>query len=162
MLPFLGKARVVHDPSHDWTRVLHRRENVPAHLSQQCFVTPGSIGDYMMERLVGPSQVVGSQSGGHRLDTLPLTGKQQSLAIRLQRFDPIRVPCDLRQAIEVCRKAFLLWAWRRSCAHETILHQIVFIYNTVVLAGLWAAPQAASKQVSPATIVFARPNHRIP
>jgi hypothetical protein len=35
------------------------------------------------------------------------------------------VPCGFRQAIRVCRKAFLLWAWRGLRSHKTILHPIV-------------------------------------
>jgi hypothetical protein len=34
----------------------------------------------------------------------------------------------LSQALEVCRKALLLWAWRRRVnTHKTILHQIVYL-----------------------------------
>jgi len=36
------------------------------------------------------------------------------------------VPRGGRQALNICREALLLWAWRgESCAHKTILHQIV-------------------------------------
>jgi rieske iron-sulfur protein len=41
--------------------------------------------------------------------------------------------CGFRQAIHIGRKALLLWAWRGVFAHKTILHQFVFVYNTVVL-----------------------------
>jgi hypothetical protein len=40
---------------------------------------------------------------------------------------PIRVPCGLCQALDICRKAILLWAWRDLFAHETILQQIVLL-----------------------------------
>ncbi len=100
--------------AHDGTLLLHCRENRTAHLRQQLFVAPGSIGDQMMQRLMHSPNVVGSQARGHRLDALALARKQQPLAVGLQRIDPVSVPCGLRQAFEICRKAFLLWAWRGS------------------------------------------------
>jgi hypothetical protein len=43
--------------------------------------------------------------------------------------------CGSCQAIHIGRKALLLRAWRGVFAHKTILHQIVLLYNTVVLRG---------------------------
>jgi hypothetical protein len=83
MRALLGEAGIVDDPCHDWSLLLHGRENRTTYLRQQLFVTPGSVGDQMMERLVHPAHVVGSQTGGHRLDALALAGKQQSLTVRL-------------------------------------------------------------------------------
>jgi hypothetical protein len=79
----------------------------------------------MMERLMHPPHVIGSKFGSHRLDALAFQRQQQSLAVRFQRLTSVRVPCGFRQAIKICRKAFLLWAWRRGFAHETILYQNV-------------------------------------
>jgi hypothetical protein len=70
---------------------------------------------------------IGSQSGGHGLDALALTWQQQRRAVILQRDVPVSVPCGFRQALDICRKALFLWAWRSFFAHETILHQIVIL-----------------------------------
>jgi hypothetical protein len=40
--------------------------------------------------------------------------KEQSLAVVLQRCVPVFVPRGVRQALCICREAFLLWAWRRE------------------------------------------------
>jgi hypothetical protein len=65
----------------------------------------------MMQRLVHSPDIVGRQARGHRLDALTLTGQQQRGAVVLQRNVAIGVPCGFRQALQVSRKAFLLWAW---------------------------------------------------
>jgi len=49
----------------------------------------------------------------------------------------ICMPCGLRQSLDICRKALFLWGWRSLFAHKTILHQLVFVYNTVVLFGIY-------------------------
>jgi hypothetical protein len=42
--------------------------------------------------------------------------------------------CGFGQALHVCRKAFLLWAWLGGfLSHKTILSQIVLVCNTGVL-----------------------------
>jgi hypothetical protein len=47
-----------------------------AYLGQQRFVAPGSIRYQVMERLVHPLHVVGSEFGSHRLDALTFQWKQ--------------------------------------------------------------------------------------
>jgi hypothetical protein len=80
----------------------------------------------MMKRLMHAPHIVRRQSGRHRFNAFALAGQQQSFAIQLQRIDPVCMPCGLRQAIHICRKAFFLGAWRRRLgSHKTILHQLV-------------------------------------
>jgi hypothetical protein len=79
----------------------------------------------MMQRLVHPSNIVGSEPGGHGLDTLPFAGQQQAGAIVPQRRVTIGMPCGFGQALDICRKALFLWAWRSLFAHTPILHEIV-------------------------------------
>ena len=76
----------------------------------------------MMQRLVHPTYVVASEPGGHGFDALPFPRQQQARAIVLQRRVSIGMPCGFRQALDICRKALFLWAWRGFLAHETILH----------------------------------------
>ena len=45
----------------------------------------------------------------------------------VQRNVPVNMPCGFSQALDICRKASLLWAWRDVFAHRTILHQIVLL-----------------------------------
>jgi hypothetical protein len=41
---------------------------------------------------------------------------------------PVFMPRGVRQAVYICREAFLLWAWRsQACSHKTILHQNVLL-----------------------------------
>jgi hypothetical protein len=42
------------------------------------------------------------------------------------------VPCGLCQALDICRKALFLWAWRALFAHKQFYTKLLF-YNTVVL-----------------------------
>jgi hypothetical protein len=66
-----------------------------------------------------PPHVVRGQACGHRFHALAFPWQQQSLSVVGQRSNTICVPGGLRQAIHVCRKAFLLWAWRyaeKKCA----------------------------------------------
>lgn len=66
-------------------------------------------------------------AGSHRLHNLAVSGEQQSRAVSLQRRDAVGVPCGLRQAVQVGRKAFLLWAWRARTSHEIMIQQICFL-----------------------------------
>jgi hypothetical protein len=66
--------------------------------------------------------VIWSQSRGHGLDALALAWQHQSRAVALQWDVSVNVPCGFRQALNICRKALFLWAWRGLFAHETILH----------------------------------------
>jgi len=66
------------------------------------------------------------QTRRHGLDAFAFARKQQSFAVVFQRLLPILVPRGLRQAVHICREAFLLWAWRgEPLSHETILLQNV-------------------------------------
>jgi hypothetical protein len=79
----------------------------------------------MMQRLVHPSDVVASKPRGHGFNAFPLARQQQACAVVLQGNVPIGMPCGFRQALDICRKALFLWAWRGLFAHETILYQNV-------------------------------------
>ena len=72
---FLGKTRVVHDPSHDRTVSLHHRQHRVAHPFEQGRITPRCVGYEMMERLMHAPHIMGSQSRGQGLNTLAFTGK---------------------------------------------------------------------------------------
>ena len=85
-----------------------------AHFIEQGFVTPGSLGDQMVQGLTNRLNVVRIQAGRHRLNALAVPGQQQSLAVILQRCVPVFVPRGIRQALYIGREAFLLWAWRRE------------------------------------------------
>jgi hypothetical protein len=55
----------------------------------------------MVQRLVHPPDILGSQSRRHRLDTFTLNRQQQPGAVRLQGINAVGVPGGLRQAIPV-------------------------------------------------------------
>ena len=69
--------------------------------------------------------MVSGQAGGHQFDTFPFARQQQTGAIVLQWNATIGMPCGFRQALDICRKALFLWAWRGFFAHRTILYEIV-------------------------------------
>ena len=81
----------------------------------------------MVQRLMHPSHVVRAESGGHGFDTFPFARQQQARAIVLQRSVTISMPCGFSQALNICRKAQFLQAWRGLFAHRTILHEIVIL-----------------------------------
>jgi hypothetical protein len=112
MLAFLGKPRVIHDPGHHRSLLLHGRQDLLAHVIEQCLVAPGSLGHQMVQRLALSLHATWIESCRHRLDAFPFAGLQQTLAIVLQRRVPIFVPRGARQAVHISREAFLLWAWR--------------------------------------------------
>src|SRR5437867_11184875 len=68
--------------------------------------------------------IIGSQTGGHRLNALPLAWQQKGGAVVFHRDIPVSMPCGFRQALDICRKTSFLWAWRDLFAHRTILYQI--------------------------------------
>jgi hypothetical protein len=81
----------------------------------------------MVQRLMHAAHIVRCQACSHRLDALPLARQQQSRTVVLQWNVAISVPCGFRQAVDVCRKASLLWAWRGFRTHKTILLQNVIL-----------------------------------
>jgi hypothetical protein len=83
-----------------------------AHFIEQRFVAPGRLCHQMVQGLAHRLGVLRIQAARHRLNALALTGQQQSLAVILQRGVPVLVTRGVRQALYVCREAFLLWAWR--------------------------------------------------
>ena len=70
----IGKTSVVDHPSLDRTMLLHCRKNLFAHFHQQFFVTPGTIGYQMMQRLMHPPHIVGTEAGCHRKRQQPDPG----------------------------------------------------------------------------------------
>ena len=121
----LRKSGVIYHPRHYRIPAQHSWDHKIQTSIQHGFVTPRRIGDYVMQRLVHPTHVVASQTCGHRLDALSFAGQQKAGAIVLQRSVPIGMPCSFGQALDICRKALFLWAWRSLFAHRTILHEIV-------------------------------------
>jgi hypothetical protein len=114
MLSLLGKTGVIHDPRHHRTVRLHRRQHRAPHLRQHCFVVPRCIRHQVVERLMPAANIVWSQARRHRFDTLAFSGQQQSGAIVFQRLVPVGVPRGVCQALDICREAPLLRAWRRE------------------------------------------------
>jgi len=76
---------------------------------------------------VHPSHIVGSEPGGHGFDALAFAGQQQASAIVLQGSVTIGMPRGFCQALDICREALSLWAWRSLFTHRTILHEIVIL-----------------------------------
>jgi hypothetical protein len=118
-----GKAGVIHHPSNHWFLAEHSGHYKIQASVQDGLVTPGGVGNHVMQRLMHAPDVIGSQSGGHRFDALALARQQQGGAVAFQRNVSVSVPCGFRQAIDICRKASFLWAWRDLFAHKTILQQ---------------------------------------
>jgi hypothetical protein len=112
MFALLGESGIVHDPRHEGAPLLYRREDGIPHLGHQFLITPGSIGNQMMHRLVQSLRVAGVKKRSHRLDALAVARKQESLAVGFERLDAVGVPYGISQAFEVCSKALLLRAWR--------------------------------------------------
>jgi hypothetical protein len=112
MPALLRETSVIYDPCHYRDMLLHRRQHRLSYLRQHLLVIPWRIRDQMMQRLVQTSNVVRSQTCGHRLDALALPVQQKARAVVLQRNMPIGVPRGVCQALYICREAPLLWAWR--------------------------------------------------
>src|SRR5215471_20461660 len=73
----------------------------------------------MVQTLTHRLDVFRIQAGGHRLNTLPFTGQQQSLAVVLQRLLPVLMSRGCCQALHICRETSLLRAWHgEACSHE--------------------------------------------
>src|SRR5215475_1368795 len=93
----------------------------------------------MMHRLVHLPHIVWGEPRGHRFNALAFDRQQQSLAISLQWFTSVEVPCGLRQALNICRKAIFLGAWRSGFGAHVQQYRTKPVwfqafYNTVVLA----------------------------
>src|SRR5215831_16290773 len=91
----------------------------------ECFPFFGNPVSSTIQATTGPRFcMVGNTRWRNWLDALALTGEQQTLAIVLQRRVPVFVPRGARQAVDICREASLLWAWRGEVrSHTTILHE---------------------------------------
>ena len=112
------------DSDQIFSMLLHRGQDLVAHLIQHCLVAPGCFGDQMMQRLAHGLGAGRIQTRCHRFDALAFARKEQSFAVVFQRLLPVLVPRGLRQAFHVRREALLLWAWRgEPLSHETILLQ---------------------------------------
>ena len=105
-----------------------RDDEIRASLGLQNVLSPslqGASATTWCSDLMHPPHVVRRQTCRHRFHAFAFSQQQQSRAIHLQRHCPISVPRGLRQAIYICRKAFLLWAWRGVSTHKTILYEFV-------------------------------------
>jgi hypothetical protein len=127
LMTLLGKACVIYHPRHDWITVQHGWDHKIQTAIQNRFVAPWGVRNQMVQRLVHPSHIVASQLGGHGFDAFPFAGQQQAGATVLQWKVTIGMPCGFRQALNICRKALFLRAWRGLFAHRTILHEIVIL-----------------------------------
>ena len=117
----------IHHPRHHRIAAQHRGHHKIQAAIQDGFVAPRGICHYVVQRLVHPPHMVSGQAGGHRFDTFPFARQQQTGAIVFQWNATIGMPCGFRQALDICRKALFLWAWRFLFAHRTILHQFVIL-----------------------------------
>jgi hypothetical protein len=123
----LGESGVIYYPGHHRVTPQHCGDYQIQTAIQDRFVIPRGVGYHMMQRLVHPTHVIASESRGHGFDAFPFSGQQQAGAVVLQRSATIGMPCGFGQALDICRKALFLWAWRSLFAHETILHQVVIL-----------------------------------
>ena len=73
MFTLLGETRIVHNPRHHRAEFLHGGQYLPPHLCQHLFVIPGRVRHKVMQRLVHATNVIRSQTRGHRLDTFALS-----------------------------------------------------------------------------------------
>jgi hypothetical protein len=56
----------------------------------------------------------GARRAAIGFDALAFPGQQQPSTVVLQRRVPIGMPRGVSQALDICREAPLLWAWRRE------------------------------------------------
>src|SRR5215831_2853983 len=122
LMPLLGKSGVIYYPCHHWVTPQHGWDHKIQTAIQHWFVTPWGIGNHMMQRLMHPSYVVCTESGGHRFNAFAFARQQQTRTVILQRNVAIGMPCGFCQALNICRKALFLWAWRNPFTHRSILH----------------------------------------
>jgi hypothetical protein len=76
MPAFLRKTGVVDDPGHHRSSLLHRGQDMLAHLIEQRFVTPVCLGYQMMQRLTHRLNSLRIETGSHWLNALALAGQQ--------------------------------------------------------------------------------------
>src|SRR5215467_10038803 len=116
-LALLRESRIIHHPSHYWSLAQHCWQYKIQSTVQHSLIIPRSIGDYMVQGLMHAADVVGGQTSSHRLNALTIAWKQESSAVILERNVSVSVPCGLGQALDICRKACFLWAWRALLTH---------------------------------------------
>jgi len=63
-----GQARVVDDPGYNRAAFRHHRQSRVARSAQRDLIAPGSVGRYMVQRLVHTLDVARSQPRRRRLD----------------------------------------------------------------------------------------------
>src|ERR1017187_2680444 len=77
--------------------------------------------------------MVGSQARRQRFDALSLAVQQQARTVIPQGQVAISMPRGLRQPVQICREAFLLWCWLQGLSsHKNIPARFCF-YDTVEL-----------------------------
>jgi hypothetical protein len=109
MRAFLGKPCVVDDPHFDRTASCHRRHYLFAHFGEHLLIRPRGIGDNMQELLMLRRNVPRVRHNRHRLHATPTLCRQQTGAIIPKRPLPISMPDNLRQFIDVRRKAIRMF-----------------------------------------------------
>jgi hypothetical protein len=87
-----------------------------------------------MERLVHATNIVWSQARRHRLDTLALSGQQQSGAVVLQRSMTVGVPRGVGHALDIYREdASVGGLAKRDVIPRRQFYIKLFVFNTVIL-----------------------------
>src|SRR5713101_5933563 len=132
----LRDPRIVRDPGGHRAVTLHLLQHVlPCHL-QDRFLVPRSVGNKVMQGLMTRPHVPRVDSGGHRLNALPLSGQTQADQIPAQRPSPILVPEHGGNPLQVILEPRLRTA--DSLHHEQYRRPrnglLRSFYDTVVLA----------------------------
>jgi hypothetical protein len=72
--------------------------------------------------------MVGSQARRHRFDALSLAVQQQARTVIPQGQVAVSMPRGLRQPVQICREAFLLWCWHQGLSsHKNIPARFLFL-----------------------------------
>jgi hypothetical protein len=75
MPSFFHQSGVIDHPSLDPSLLLHDVQHVVAHRFQNVFVTPGRMGNEVVEGLMGLPRIGRTETCGHRFHTIPFARK---------------------------------------------------------------------------------------
>jgi hypothetical protein len=104
MPPFLGKARIIDDPSFDRPVAFDVRKHHLPNFGQNLLVRPVTLTDKMQQRLMLGCCALRRRHRRHGLDALAMARHHQTGAVIAKRFGPGRVPDHADQTINKCRK----------------------------------------------------------
>ena len=105
--PLLGDPGIVHDPGCDRTVALKCRHNVPVDRFQQSAITPRSLGNEVMQRLMLCLNVLGIKARRHRFDALAFAVEQQAEAIGPKRVLTVGMTQSCGKFIQIRVQALL-------------------------------------------------------